>query len=62
MYDELATYTSSELPFQQDIWHGEELRSRMLVRVYTHEDLQGFKILFGEDEPVVIEPESDEPF
>jgi len=61
MIDELATY-GNNLPFQQDIWHGEELRSRMLVRVYTPEDYAGFKILFGEDEPVVIEPESDEPF
>ena len=61
MLDELSQY-GNNLPFQQDIWQGEQLRSRMLVRVYTPEDLQGFKILFGEDEPVVIEPESLEPF
>ena len=61
MIEELAIH-GNNLPFQQDIWHGEQLRSRMLARVYTPEDIQGFKILFGEDEPVVIEPESDEPF
>ena len=61
MLDLLSQY-GNNLPFQQDIWHGEELRSRMLVRVYTPGDYEGFAILFGEDEPVVIEPESDLPF
>jgi len=61
MLDELSQY-GNRLQFQQDIWHGEELRSRMLVRVYTPEDYAGFAILFGEDEPVVIEPESDKAF
>jgi hypothetical protein len=61
MLDELSQY-GNRLQFQQDIWHGEELRSRMLVRVYTPGDYAGFAILFGEDEPVILEPESNEPF
>ena len=59
--DEWAIY-GHNLPFQQEIWQGDKLFSRMMVRIYEPEDYEGFRAMFGEDEPVIIETESEEPF
>ena len=61
MLDELMQHQNN-LPFMQEIWQGDKEFNRMLIRVYEPADHVGFKTLFGEDEPVIIEPESDEPF
>ena len=59
--DELMHY-GNNLPFMQEIWQGDKEFNRMLIRIYEPEDHEGFKAMFGENEPVIIEPESNEPF
>ena len=64
MLDELSQY-GTNLTFMHDIWHGEQLYSRMLVRVYTPEDYEGFKALYGEDDkpaPVFTPSKENIPF
>ena len=61
MLDELATYGNNAL-LKAEAERGNNIRARLNNRRYTQEDYEGFRAIFGKDEPVVIEPESDEPF
>lgn len=61
MMDELMHYHNN-LPFMQEIWQGDKVFGRMMVRIYEPEDYAGFKKMFGEDEPVILDQESEEPF
>ena len=61
MMEESAIY-GTNLPLMESVWQGDKEFSRKMRRIYGADEIAGFKVMFGEDEPVIIEPESDEPF
>ncbi len=59
--DEWAIYQNDRF-LKAEADSGNEIFSHYTRRVYELQDFEGFRAIFGEDEPIVIEPESDKPF